>query len=167
MKKALFIILITLCMVLTSCVSSDMSCANILNSLLAVSGEDTEGNGIIYFDDVEEGEIGYLSRDNKVLLYSENRIRQLFDEKKIEDYAMFFSTRGIGEIAVFKCYSGTDCGEVARMCLERTDEIKVLLRKSEWREKSENIRVVVSGKYVLMIFVQNADKVESRFKSLI
>ena len=93
MKKALFVILIAMCLILSSCgMSNNMSCANMLSSLIKVSGEDIEGNGIVYFDDVEEGEIGYLSREDKVLLYGENRVCQLFDGNKIEDYAMFFST---------------------------------------------------------------------------
>ena len=101
------------------------------------------------------------------MLYGENRVCQLFDGNKIEDYAMFFSTRGVGEIAIFKCYSRTDTREVARMCLERADEIKVLLHKSEWREKSESIKIIISGQHVLMAFAQNTEKVESKFKSLI
>ena len=167
-KKALFIIFVVLCIVFSSCTTDDdMSCADILNALLAVSGEDTDGNGIVYFGGADNGEIGYLSRENAVLIYGENRVKQLFEKNKIEDYAMFFSTRETGEIAVFKCYSRSDAREVARMCLERADEIKVVLRKSEWREKSEEIRVVIHKKYVAMIFASKTDRVERKLKTLI
>ena len=168
MKKALFIIFMTLCILLCSCgVGNALSCTDILAEVLAVSGENTDGNGVLYFFGSESGEIGYLSREEKALIYGESRVKQLFDENKIEDYAMFFSSRGVGEIAIFKCYSKDDTKEVARMCLERADEIKVLLRKSEWREKSEGIKVIISKKYVLMVFAENAEKVEKRFKNLI
>ena len=167
-KKALFIFVLVICISFGSCSTKNaFSCEDILGEMLKVSGENVEGNGIIYFANADESTFGYLSQEDKELIYGKNRVEQLFDCKKIEDYAMFFSTRGVGEIAIFKCYSRAYTKETARMCMERADEIKVLLRNSEWREKSEGIKVVIYKEYVLMIFAEQPHKVENRFKNLI
>jgi len=164
--KALFIIAMMLCILLCSCASQEqICCETLLFELLNVSGEDIEGNGYVFLHDSAENEIGYLSQENKILFYGENRVKQTFD--KIEDYAIFVSTHTVGELAVFKCYSASDTDEVARMCLERADEIKVMLRKSEWKEKSENIRVMVHKKFVVMSFTEYVEKVEKGFKKRI
>lgn len=150
----------------TGCSSGeDAHCEDILPELLAVSGEDFEGNGEIYFGNSAEGELGYLSESMKAKLYGESEAELAFS--KIEDYALFLSSRVPGEIAIFKCYSASDTDTVAAMCLERADTLKVALRGSEWEGKSEKIRVTIHRRYVVMSFTDHSQKVIDRFRSLV
>ena len=164
-KKALLIFILIFALIFCSCQKEQQSTQTLLVSLLEVSGESLESNGIFYFSDVDEGEIGYFSTEDKALMYGKDNAEHVFD--KIESCAVFVSSRAPGELAVFKCYSASDTDDVERMCLERADEIKVALHNTEWREKSESISVKVHKRYVLFAFVQSVMTAEGRFKELI
>jgi len=164
-KKALFIFILTLSIVLCSCGESKKDRANeLLQDLLAVSGEPFADNGIFYFSDAKEGEIGYFSKEAKRFAYGESADTDVFD--KLRGYAGFVSARAPAEIWIFECYSSSDTDKVIRMCLERADALKIAHRNSEWREKSANIKVTSHRKYVLLAFVDNPYGVEKRLKEL-
>lgn len=163
-KKALFIFVLVFALTLCSCASGKRSTQELLASILEVSGESLEENGIFYFSDVAEGEVGYFSEADKSLMYGKDNVKHIFD--KIELCAVFLSSRVPSELAVFKCYSASDTDDVERMCLERADEIKVALHNTEWREKSESITVTVHKRYVLFAFVDNSASAEKRLKEL-
>lgn len=170
MKK---IIALYLCVAMTlffcSCGScqSDRSTStlDILCELLAYSGEDTDGNGIIYSSDSEEGETGFFTRDTAISMYGEKRVNECF--KLIEEFAVFTATRELGEVAVFRCYSSSDTDLISAMFMERADDIKVSLRNGKYEEKSSNIRVQIKGHYVLFSFVNNNDKLVERFNKTV
>lgn len=165
-KKTLPVFLIILALLLTSCsAQSDKQCDAVLSRLLALNSENPARNGRIYLMSAAEGQIEYFSEEDKMLMYGENAYKHCFP--KIEDCAIFVSVRIPEEIGVFKCYSSSDTDIVARMCLERADMIKVTLRDSQWRQKSENIRVCVHGHFVLFIFSDEPQRIESRFRELV
>lgn len=165
-KKALLIFVLVFSLLLCGCaVRRSQSTDELLIKLLEISGEDFEDNGSFYFSEAGEGSLGYFSEEDKSLMYGENTVKQTFD--KIESCAVFVCARVPGEIGVFKCYSSSDTDEVARMCLERADSIKILLKNSEWMEKSNNICVTVHKKYVLFSFCDNSQKLEKKLKQLV
>lgn len=165
-KKALPVFLIIFAFVFVSCSErGGKSCDAVLSELLTVVGENQEKNGRIYLMSAYEGQIGYFSDGDKILMYGENAYEHCFP--KIEDCTLYVSARIPEEIGVFKCYSRSDTDTVAKMCLERADMIKVVLRDSQWREKSENIRVCVHGHFVLFIFSDNPQRIESKFKAIV
>ncbi len=164
-KKALsFFLVFGLIFGMSSC-ADRVSCSVLLSKALAVSGEDTDGNGYIYFSDSKEGSPTYFPDQLYSVMYGEGAKERYFS--KIEDFAIFISQRTAGELAVFRCYSSSECDDIARMCLDRADEIKVALRGSEYEEKSRAIKVGVYGHIVAFYFVENVRKAEKKLKGLI
>ena len=112
-------------------------------------------------------------------MYGEKRVSECFESGKggegenvggfgkIEEYSLFISSRPIGEVAIFKCFSRSDTDLVARMCLERADAIKVALNFTELEKKSETIRVQIRGRYVLFVFADHPDEISEGFLKLV
>ena len=163
-KKALLIFILIFVLIFCSC-AKQQSTQTLLVSLLEVSGESLEGNGIFYYSEALEGELGYFSKADQFLMYGKDNVEHNFP--KIEACAMFVSSRVPSELAIFKCYSASDTDEIERMCLERADEIKVALYNTQWRDKTEGIRVIAYKRYVLFSFVENGSGVERKLKELI
>ena len=164
-KKALLIFILIFALMLCSCQRKRQNTSDLLADLINVSGESLEGNGIFYFSEALEGELGYFSKADQLLMYGKDNVEYNFD--KIESCAVFLSSRAPSELAIFKCYSASDTDDVERMCLERADDIKVALYNTQWREKTEGISVIAYKHYVLFSFVENGVGVERRFKELI
>ena len=141
------------------------SCSFLIAKMLAVSGEDIDGNGYLYYASAEEGSTEYFSQELYSAMYGEDSKTRYFS--KIEDFAVFVSQRTAGELALFKCYSRSDADDIAKMCLIRADSIKVALRGSESAEKSKNIKVGIYGKIVVFYFVEQPQKAENKLKGLI
>jgi hypothetical protein len=133
--------------------------------MLAVSGEDTEGNGLVFFAEASEGDIEYFSADICTAMYGEEAMQRYFS--LIEDFAIFVSQRTAGELAIFRCYSRSDTDLIVKMCLCRADTVKVGLRGSEYEEKSKDIKVCVYDDIVAFYFVEQQKKAESKLSGLI
>ena len=164
-KKALLIFILIFALLLCSCQGKQHNTLELLGSLLNVSGESLEGNGIFYYSEALEGELGYFSKADQFLMYGKDNVEHNFP--KIEECAVFVSSRAPSELAIFKCYSASDTDEIERMCLERADEIKVALYNTQWRDKTEGISIVVYKRYVIFSFVENGSGVERKLKELI
>ena len=165
MKRALsFFMAVLILLSLASC-QRQVNCEEILTKLLAVSGEDTEGSGSIFFKGAEEGEKGYFSPELMDTMYGENAGKRYFS--KIEDFSVYVSEREPGELAVFRCYSYSDRDVIAEMCLQRADSIKVTLRDSEYAQKTESIQVIIYRRYVVFSFTDAPRRVEDKFKALV
>lgn len=165
MNKKRFCVFLTVCLLLLSLLSSckmgrACSCEEALTKMLAVSGEAVADGGRIYLSDADEGELEYLAPEDIENIYGCGA-NSCFE--KIAEYALYTSARAPGEIAVFRCHSSTDTREVAQMCLERSDMLKVALRGTQWREKAGDIRVSINGRYVLLTFTENNRKIEEMF----
>ncbi len=163
-KKALLIFIFAFVFLFSSCTYSNKSnTQQLLAELIAISGESME-SGSFYISSAEEQEPGYMSDDTKKLLYG-SRAQSSFE--KIEEYTVFVSARGAGELALFKCFSASDTREIEKMCLERAEEIKVALRHTPYEDKSRKIQVCVSGKLVFMCLCDNARGAVEAFKRII
>ncbi len=164
MKRSLSIFLLVLCLALSSCSSANASCVDILSGLIDLGSEEARKNGQVFLLSAEEGEAEYFSVQNQALMYGEEAVEHCF--LKIEDYAIFTSSHTPEEIAVFKCYSVSDTDEIAKMCLDRADSIKVSLRGSVWQEKSEKIRVTIYRRFVVFAFTDQPEIIENRVRRL-
>lgn len=142
-----------------------LSCEDIAVKLLSYAGGGALESGQIFLLGAREGSAEYFSNENKAILYGKKAAEYSFG--KIEDAAVFVSSRGVDEIAVFKCYSSSDTGEIARMCLSRADMLKIAFKGTEWAEKAKRIRVSIHKKFVLMVFSDNSLKIEEEFKCLV
>ena len=165
MKRSLSIFLLVLCLALSSCSSKNASCVDILSGLIDLGSEEARKNGQMFLLSAEEGQIEYFSAQNQVLMYGKEAAEHCFS--KIEDCAIFTSSHTPEEIAVFKCYSASDTDEIAKMCLSRSDDIKIALRGSVWQEKSEKIRVTIYRRFVVFAFTDQPEAIESRVRGFV
>ena len=158
---ALLFCLLFLC----GCSGEEPETYSLLKDLLTVSDEDFDGSGYVYSSRAREGDAEYILPDTLADLYGEKYIAEI--GRLVEEYAIFLSSRGVGEIAVFKCYSRSDSDTVSTMLLERAEELKVALRNTEWAEKSGEIRIEVKGKYLLFAFTHRVEHICEDFQSLV
>ena len=166
MKKLLPVFLIILSLLFTSCnLGGQRRCEDILLELLPYTSGDSRDNGSIFLLSAKEGSAEFFSKENKAMLFGENALEHSFS--KIEDCAIFISSRYPEEIAVFKCYSSSDTDEVVKMCLERADSINVALRSTEWSDKAQSTRISVVSKFVLMALTDEPDRIEEKMRSAI
>ena len=165
MKKALFVFLLILSVLLCSCKGKDLSADSVLNRMLAFSGEGMEESGVLFSSSAEENTLGYMSDENKRIMYSEKAGSDCFP--KIEQFAIFVSAHGVCELAVFKCYSASDTDAIIEMCAERAGTIKVALRGSIWEEKSKNARIAVSSRWVAFVLCDDSEKAEECFNKIV
>lgn len=157
--------LVALCLLFSCGCSREIPDAySLLCDLLLRSGEDTDGSGYIYSKTAEEGSEGYLTDERLILLYGE-KYEKL--SPLVEDCALYISARGVGELAIFKCFSRSDTDALLPLLLERADLLKVGLRGTPFEEKSRAISIRISGKYLLFCFVETPKHVEKRFFELI
>lgn len=122
-----------------------------------------ESTGEIFSSRASDGELGYIQNELLISMYGERRVEECFESGKIEEYALFVSSRPIGEVAVFRCFSRSDTDLIAEMCFERADAIKVALNSTELEKKSETIRVQIRGRYVLFVFADHPDEISKGF----
>ena len=165
-KRGIFIAVLIFVLLFCSCSYRNTATADeLIGRLLAVCGEDYTDNGYMYFLGAEQGEVGYFSEENKVSLYGRRAYEHSFD--KIESCAVYVSARTPSELAVFRCYSSSDTRDIALMCRDRVDMLKVALRGTEYEEKINAARIVEHGRYVVYAFVENPNKAIERFYKLI
>lgn len=147
------------------CSDSTPDAYSLLCGVLLCSGEDIDGSGYIYSSTAEEGNLGYLSQEMMATLYGDNYSEHI--APLVEECSVFLSSRGVGELAVFKCYSRSDTDLVLKALLKRADTLKVGLRNTAWEEKSRGIEIKIKGKYLLFCFVENTDRAAEKFAALI
>ncbi len=112
--------------------------------------------GKTYLLEATEGEENYLSPDTAQGLYGSSSVKE--DFPLIEDYAIYLSSSLPCEIAVFKCYSRSDTDSVSAMCLERADELAVLMKNTELNGISQSATVITDKKYVVMLLCEDTEK---------
>ncbi len=160
-KKAVGVVIIILTFILSSC--STAKNEDLFPHLLELCGENTEENGYFYLSSALEEEPTYMSEQAKKLLYGVGAESSF---QKLEAFSIFVSSRTPYELALLECRSASDTAELAKMCLRRADSIKVTLRYTPYEEASRDIRVCVSGHFVLMCFSEANNSVEAAFYRL-
>ena len=165
MRRSLSVFLLVLCILMPSCAARrNITCESLLGEVLKLCEGEAKRNGQVFLLSAEEGSLEYFSEDIKAQMYGERAVELYF--RLVEDCAVFSSAHIPEEIAVFKCYSASDTDDVAKMCLERADEIKVALRGSAWAEKTEKIRVTIHRRFVVFSFTDNPEIIEKRVREL-
>jgi hypothetical protein len=97
-----------------------------------------------------EDDASYLSPDLVAVLYGEGELP--WQLSLLEDYGLFLSTaQHPCEFAVFRCYARSDTDDVAAMCLSRLDTLRIHYKNTQYASYTQNARVVVIGKYVLLL----------------
>ena len=148
--------LLFLLFLLPSCGQKNSSPREILDELMAVSGELPEGT--VFLSDAEEGSEEYLSPTLLRAMYGEEAEEEF---EAVEDSALYLSSFAAPyEIAVFRCYSATDARRIEALCLYRADEIRVALRETDFYSLIDSLRVLCRGKTVILMLTAEPDETE-------
>ena len=144
----LALILLGLC----GCRRQVQSCQELLESVMAE--ESTLPAGACYFFGVEEGQTGYFNGTVMRAMYGEDA-GEIFD--LLEDYGIYLSSfASPSEIAIFRCRSPSDVGQVEAMCRNRVDQLCVALRGTVFFEQAETARIARDGRTVVMVMTEDS-----------
>ncbi len=112
--------------------------------------------GILYTTAAEPGATDLLDAEMLAGLFGDgDRLPDVLD--KINSAAVFLPTRGGAfEIAVIEVASSADTAEVARLCLERTDQVAALPETG--RAERE---VFICGRYVISLLCPDRERVRA------
>lgn len=165
--KNIPLVFLCVCILVSFFGCTDVRSTNTTQLLIELShrSEQNTERAFLFESEAKEGDITFLSEGTKIALYGDKRSAECFP--LIEEYAILLCTNGVGELAVFKCFSESDTDLVAAMCLERADLLKVALKSTSFADKSADISVTIRGKYVLMAFTDHNRSVCERFLKMI
>ncbi|MBQ7378761.1 MAG: hypothetical protein IJW70_03660 [Clostridia bacterium] len=112
--------------------------------------------GQIYLAGAQPHEAAYLSDDMISTLYGNGELP--WQLSLVEDYGIFLSTaQHPCEFAAFLCYSRSDTDLVAAMCHARLDLLRAHYKGTEYELYTNEARVAVAGRYVLLLISSDAD----------
>ena len=104
----------------------------------------------MYLSSAAEESQAYLSPDLMAALYGEGELP--WQLSLVEDYGIFLSTaQHPCEFAVFRTYARSDTDELAALCCARLDDLRVHYKDTPYAAYVQDARVVVMGKYVLLL----------------
>ena len=153
-KKMLSLLLIFPLLLLASCARSDATPEQVLDAL--TKAEIGLPAGQVYLASAPEDDAAYLSPDLMAALYTEGE--PPWQLALLKDYGLFLSTaQHPCEFAVFCTYARSDTDEIAAMCHARLDDLRVHYKDTPYAAYLEQARVVVMGKYVLLIISSDTE----------
>ena len=147
-KKILLLFLTASMLLLCACDKEHATAAQVLSAL--IDAEIGLPAGQIYLSAAPEDDASYLSPDLVAALYGEGELP--WQLSLLEDYGLFLSTaQHPCEFAVFRVRARSDTDDVAAMCLARLDTLRIHYKNTQYASYTQNARVVVIGKYVLLL----------------
>lgn len=165
-KRVLLGLILGMMLLSAACARSDATPAQVLDAL--TKAEIGLPAGQVYLASAPEDDAAYLSPDLMAALYGQGELP--WQLSLIEDYGLFLSTaQHPCEFAVFRTYARSDTDEVAAMCHARLDTLRAHYKAAQAATQSaaqyaepyahyvRDARVVVIGKYVLLIVSSDAD----------
>ena len=148
------LLLLSILLLLCSCAKEQATAAQVLDALVAA--EIGLPAGQIYLSAAPEDDASYLSPDLVAALYGEGE--PPWQLSLLEDYGLFLSTaQHPCEFAVFRVRARSDTDDVAAMCLSRLDALRIHYKNTQYASYTQNARVVVIGKYVLLLISSDPD----------
>ena len=112
--------------------------------------------GQVYLASAPKESEAYLAPDLMAALYGEGELP--WQLSLLEDYGLFLSTaQHPCEFAVFRVRARSDTDDVAAMCLSRLDALRIHYKNTQYASYTQNARVVVIGKYVLLLISSDPD----------
>ena len=112
--------------------------------------------GQVYLASAPKESEAYLAPDLMAALYGEGELP--WQLSLLEDYGLFLSTaQHPCEFAVFRVRARSDTDDVAAMCLSRLDALCIHYKDTQYASYTQNARVVVIGKYVLLLISSDPD----------
>ena len=148
------LLILSILLLLCSCAKEHATAAQVLDAL--VKAEIGLPAGQIYLSAAPEDDASYLSPDLVAALYGEGELP--WQLSLLEDYGLFLSTaQHPCEFAVFRVRARSDTDDVAAMCLSRLDALRIHYKDTQYASYTQNARVVVIGKYVLLLISSDTE----------
>lgn len=148
----IILLLLTAIALLTSCQKEKISCEELLEVGLEYGIDGYADNGYLFLKTDDEASTFFMTEKTKEIMYGQRFIDPLNATK---DFAIYISSLSPYEIAIFECHSKNDTDMLLRMCYERSDELKIGLRFTEWGNASKAISIEVYEKYVIFVFTDS------------
>lgn len=153
-KRIFFLFLIFCLFPLSACAKDSPAPEQVLSAL--VEAEIGLPPGQIHLASAEAHEDAYLSDDMICDLYGNGELP--WQLSLVQDYGIFLSSaQHPCEFAAFLCYSHSDTDRVATMCHARLDALRAHYTDTDFASYTQNARVAVVGKYVLLIISSDAE----------
>ena len=153
-KLRVLLLALSILLLLCACAKEQATAAQVLDAL--VKAEIGLPAGQIYLSAAPEDDASYLSPDLVAALYGEGELP--WQLSLLEDYGLFLSTaQHPCEFAVFRVRARSDTDDVAAMCLSRLDALRIHYKNTQYASYTQNARVVVIGKYVLLLISSDPD----------
>ena len=153
-KLRVLLLVLSILLLLCSCAKEHATAAQVLDALVAA--EIGLPAGQIYLSAAPEDDASYLSPELMAALYGEGELP--WQLSLLEDYGLFLSTaQHPCEFAVFRVRARSDTDDVAAMCLSRLDALHIHYKDTPYASYTQNARVVVIGKYVLLLISSDPD----------
>ena len=153
-KRILLLFLTIPLILLCSCAHADPTPAQVLDAL--TKAEIGLPAGHVYLSAAPEDHEAYLSPDLMAALYGEGELP--WQLSLIEDYGLYLSTaQHPCEFAVFRTYARSDTDDVAAMCHVRLDALRAHYKDTQYAYYVHNARVIVIGKYVLLLISSDTE----------
>ena len=153
-KLRVLLLVLSILLLLCACAKEQATAAQVLDAL--VKAEIGLPAGQIYLSAAPEDDASYLSPDLVAALYGEGELP--WQLSLLEDYGLFLSTaQHPCEFAVFRVRARSDTDDIASMCLSRLDALRIHYKDTQYAPYTQNARVVVIGKYVLLLISSDPD----------
>ena len=153
-KFRVLLLVLSILLLLCACAKEQATAAQVLDALVAA--EIGLPAGQIYLSAASEDDTSYLSPDLVAALYGEGELP--WQLSLLEDYGLFLSTaQHPCEFAVFRTRARSDTDNVAAMCLSRLDALRIHYKDTQYASYTQSARVVVIGKYVLLLISSDPD----------
>ena len=137
-----------------ACARTEASVAEVLDAM--IEAEIGLPAGQVYLASSPKESEAYLAPDLMAALYGEGE--PPWQLALVEDYGIFLSTaQHPCEFAVFRTYARSDTDDVAAMCCARLDALRIHYKNTQYAAYLEQARVVVNGKYVLLLISSDPD----------
>ena len=153
-----------LCMLGSGAERETVSPYAVLSGILSVEVDCPVGT--VYHSAAAEGEEGYFSSSLCATLYGDGDLPA--EWASVEDFAIFLSaTESPTELAVFLTPTRADAEEVAELCVERLGVLQRYYRGSDLEAYAAGGRVVVLGRYVVMVISSDSDAALSEARAVL
>lgn len=153
-KRILLLFLTVPLIYLCSCAHADPTPAQVLDAL--TKAEIGLPAGHVYLSAAPEDQEVYLSPDLMAALYGQGELP--WQLSLIEDYGLYLSTaQHPCEFAVFRTYARSDTDDVAAMCHVRLDALRAHYKDTQYANYVHDARVIVIGKYVLLLISSDTE----------
>ena len=154
MDKRFYVCLLILPLLLCACARTDAAPEQILSALL--DAEVSLPAGQVYLASAPKESDAYLAPDLMAALYGEGE--PPWQLSLVEDYGIFLSTaQHPCEFAVFRTYARSDTDDLAALCCARLDALRIHYKDTPYAAYLQEARVVVIGKYVLLLISSDPD----------